>query len=84
LLKSEKFDFLQKNVFTFVNAIVQQLKTIIMETLEDIINSYQEPEEDLNYLKERVRYLNLYEEYVWKNYDRIHRDATQYANINSN
>ena len=38
---------------------------------------------DLNFSKERVRYLNLYEEYVWKHHDRIHRDATEYANVNT-
>jgi len=32
LLKSEKFEFLLKNVFTFVNAIVQQLKTTEMKS----------------------------------------------------
>ena len=32
MLKSEKFGFLLKNVFTFVNAIVQQLKTTEMKS----------------------------------------------------
>jgi len=39
---------------------------------------------DRNYSKERVNYLNLYEEYIWKHHDHIHRLASQYANINTN
>ena len=59
---------------------MQQLKTTTMKAFKTF--TYLNGE--LNLSQERVEYLNLYWEYVWKHHDRIHRDATEYANVNSN